>query len=153
MARRDSISFFDGFTDAPEEGERPRRRSDPDAEPWERTYAMWTHLAPMIAFVLVVASSGVVFFTPPLTALVLWLIRKGQSPFIDDHGREAINFQVSLLLLFVPAVILGVLLCGVGVLLTLPAWALLGIAGGAIGANAASRGEFYRYPLCFRFLR
>jgi len=136
----------------PPDSHADRRIHDPDAEQWERSYAMWTHLAPLIAFVLVIASSGIAFFTPPLAALVLWLIKRQESTFVDDHGREAVNFHVSLLVLFLPAILLGVLLCGVGVLVTLPAWALLGIIGGAMASSAASRGDFYRYPACIRIL-
>lgn len=126
---------------------------DPYAEPWERSYAMWIHLGSLIAFAAVVLpSAGVGFFVPALVALVLWLIRRHDSPFIDDHGREALNFQISLLILFIPAIVVGVLLCGVGVLVTLPGWAVLGIVGGAFAASAANRGRYYRYPMCVRLL-
>ena len=52
-----------------------------------RTYAVFNHLV----FLLVPI--------PVLPALVMWLIRKDDSPFLDDHGREAVNFQISLALI------------------------------------------------------
>ena len=44
----------------------------------------------------------------------------------------------------------GVLLCGVGVLVTMPGWVVLGIVGAAFAASAANRGRYFRYPVCVR---
>lgn len=113
----------------------------PDAAPWERTYAMFMHLT----LALVHA-----FPVPVVPALVLWLIKRHESPFIDDHGREALNFQISLLIYALCLVPIGLLTCGVGVILFLPLYAL-GIVGLVLGAVAAHRGEYFRYPMTCRF--
>ncbi len=128
------------------------RHHEADVTPGDRTYAMWTHVGPLIAFGLTVVTSGVSFFVPALVALCLWLARRHDSVFLDDHGREALNFQISLVLLGVVAAVVGLLLCGVGILVTVPAVAVLGVVGGIMGATAAHRGEYFRYPACIRFL-
>jgi len=58
-----------------------------------RTYASWCHWAPLIAQISVVASGGISFFVPSLVALAMWQIKNKDSQFIDDQGKEALNFQ------------------------------------------------------------
>jgi uncharacterized Tic20 family protein len=120
----------------------PARVKDAQAQEWERTYAMFNHLSLLTVHALL----------PVIPALVMWLIKRDRSPFIDDHGREAVNFQISLVLyalLGVPVVAL--LTCGVGAVLWVAVWAL-GIVGMILGAIAAHKGEYFRYPACIRFL-
>jgi uncharacterized protein len=115
------------------------RAADPVAEPWERTYAMLTHLTALLWHA----------FIPIIPALILWLIKKDESPFIDDHGREAVNFQLSLLIYGLASVALFI--CGIG-LLMLPLVYILGIVGMILAAIAAHRGQFYRYPMTLRLI-
>lgn len=132
--------------------ERTMRYSDANATPGQRQYAMWNHLGPLIAYAVALGTSYSTFFIPAIVALALWMARRDEAQFLDDHGREALNFHISLVLLGVASVIVGVLLCGVGVVVTVPAVILLGIIGGITGAVAAHRGEYFRYPACIRFL-
>ena len=117
----------------------PRGRVvDPNVQPWERTYGLLLHLTQLLHLPI-----------PVLPALIMWLIKKDESPFIDDHGREAVNFQISLLIYYV---ISGVLvLCGIGFILCFATW-VLGLVGMILAAIAANKGEYYRYPACIRFL-
>ena len=118
------------------------RMVDPHAEEWERTYAMFTHLSLLTVHMLV----------PVIPAVALWLIKRDKSPFVDDHGREAINFQISLVLYTLIAWPLATLLtCGIGAVLIIPIYAL-GIIGMVVAAVAAHKGEYYRYPATIRFL-
>lgn len=116
----------------------------------QRVYASWCHWGPLIAAVSVIASSGITFIVPPLVALALWQIRNNDSEFIDDHGREAMNFQISLVLLGL--ILIPFVFCGVGVvgLMLLP---VLAIVGGIMGGLGASRGEVFRYPMCIRLIK
>lgn len=87
--------------------------------------------------------ASTVFF--PLLALpaVIWWVRR-RSPFNDDHGREIINAILSYVLLSIlllPTIVLPLVLAAV---------ALVNVVRGAI---AASRGEYFRYPMTFRFVR
>jgi uncharacterized Tic20 family protein len=113
---------------------------DAAAAEWERTYAMFTHLS-LLAFHVAM---------PVLPALILWLIKRDRSPFVDDHGREAINFQVSLVLYYVVGLAL-MAACGLGVLVWIATY-ILGIVGMIIAARAAHNGQYYRYPATIRFL-
>lgn len=117
----------------------PPRFADPDATSSERTYAVLMHLSLLAAHVLV----------PILPLAIMWIIKRKESPFIDDHGREAMNFQISLLIYFVAGTLLTVV--GIGVLIMLATWAL-GIVGMILAAVAANRGEFYRYPATLRLI-
>ena len=107
---------------------------------WERHYALAMHLSLLAIHVAV----------PLVPVIVLYLIKKDESPFIRDHGREAINFQISML---VYAIIGGILVpaCGIG-FAVLTAVYVLGIVGMILAALEANKGRFYRYPACIRFL-
>jgi uncharacterized Tic20 family protein len=119
------------------------RVMDPLAAQWERTYAMFTHLTLLLVHFLPV---------PVIPALIMWLIKRDQSPYIDDHGREAINFQLSLVLYALVVVpIAAIITCGIGAVLWLGVYAL-GIIGMILASVAAYRGQYYRYPATIRFL-
>jgi len=113
---------------------------DAHAQPWERTYAMATHLTLLAIHVAI----------PVVPALVMYLIKKDESPFIRDHGREAVNFQITLIVYSIVGAIM-VAACGVG-LIMLAAVYVLAIVGMVMAAVAAHSGRFYRYPACIRFL-
>lgn len=108
---------------------------------WERTFALFTHLS--LAAVMVIP-------VPVVLALVMWLMKRDQSAFVDDHGKEAVNFQISLVIYGVVGAAL-VPMCGVGIVVATAA-AVLGIVGAILGALAASKGQLYRYPACIRFV-
>ena len=78
--------------------------------------------------------------------LVLWLVRKDDSPYLDDHGRETVNAVISFILYHVAAVITLV-----GIVL-LPVLYVIGVVSVIRGAVAAGRGEYFRYPLTIRFI-
>jgi len=116
-----------------------RVRADGLAE-WERTYSMFMHLTVVLYHVIPI---------PIVAPLVMWLIKKEQSAFVDDQGREAVNFQISLV---VYAILAGILfMCGIGVLLMLGVYAL-GIVGCILGSIAAHKGQYFRYPMTIRFI-
>ncbi len=95
----------------------------------------------------------------PVLVLVLWLSRKQHSPFLDDHGREATNFQLSVLLYIVGLWLFGVALAPMTFgLVLLPivllhvALAVVLVVGVVRGVLFARRGRYYRYPICLRML-
>lgn len=116
----------------------------PDAE--VRSYATFTHIVPLIAHL------GGPVVLPVIAAIVMWQIKKGESPFLDDHGREATNFQISMAIYFALVVPLAAIItCGLGALLAIPLL-VLNIVGCVLAARAAHRGEFYRYPMSIRIV-
>jgi uncharacterized protein len=108
----------------------------------ERTPAMWCHVLSFSGYFLPVIGNV-------LVPLVLWLAMKEDKPFFDRHGREVVNFQLSLMLWYLISMVLCVIFIG---FVLLPALAILHIICGIIGAVRASDGLPYRYPLTIRFL-
>src|SRR5262245_41389441 len=78
-----------------------------------------------------------------LVPLIIWLIKKDQSKFVNDQGKESLNFGITL---FIGHVIGGATICFTFGLLNLAVY-LAGIVFGIIAGMAANRGELYRYPI------
>lgn len=130
---------------------------DPGVTDSERQYTVMTHLMGLLSLLDMTIIGPIVVF-------VLWRVRCRESDFIDDHGREAVNFQLSLLLYVIAGTILGVVLsvvtCGVGAVLftgilglIVIGLSILRVVGCVMGALAAGRREYFRYPMCIRFLK
>ncbi len=89
-------------------------------------------------------------FTGFLGPLIIWLIKKDQSNFVDDQGKEALNFQLTLLIADVIAwascfIFLGAFL--------VPAVMIVRVIFGIMGTMAANKGENYRYPFAIRMIK
>ncbi len=107
----------------------------------DRQYAMLIHLSGFLSYLL-----------GPLAIVVtlaLWLARKDESPFINDHGREAMNYSISIWLYAAMATMLTVILVGCFIL---PALIVFDIIVVIMAAVAASGGRYYRYPITIRFI-
>lgn len=144
MASLAPIAASPGWQEAP-----PPMRPDE-----ERTYAMLLHLSALAGLLI-----GFFFIGP----LVMWLVRKEASPFIDRHGRAAVNFHLSLLAYALAGVVLvgvvAVVTFGLGVLLLLPliivgaiALGILSIVFPIVACLRAQAGQEYAYPLSIRFI-
>lgn len=116
---------------------------DDGAPEAHRTYALFTHLVGLLSL-LDLTLAG------PIGTLVMWRIKANVSDFLDDHGREAMNFQISLVIYSVVGIVLTPLL-GLGVVVLAAVW-VLRLVGCIRGAMAANRGEYYRYPMCIRLI-
>jgi uncharacterized Tic20 family protein len=81
--------------------------------------------------------------------LIVWLMKRGDSPEIDAHGKESLNFQISMLIYDAVAAILCVVLIGIPILIGL--WVLNTVLV-IIASMKASEGKFYRYPFTIRFI-
>lgn len=84
-----------------------------------------------------------------LGPLIVWLAKRGDSPEIDAHGKESLNFQLTWLIYDIVAGILCIVLIGIPILILL--W-LANIVLVIIASLRASEGTLYRYPLTIRFL-
>ncbi len=121
-----------------------------------RAWAVGAHLS---GLALGLISAAVLAFLGPLA---VWLVHR-ENPFIEHHAKEALNFQLTVLVVIIgsaivaiPAVIIGVLTLGFGlVLLAIAALAaiVLWFALPIMAAVKASNGEGYRYPVTIRFVR
>lgn len=83
-------------------------------------------------------------------ALIIWLIKKDQSAYVDEQGKEALNFQITMLIAFVGAWILMFILIG---MLLMPLLLIANLVLCILAALAASKGEHYKYPLAIRLLK
>ena len=79
----------------------------------------------------------------------MWLVKRGDSPEIDAHGKESLNFQLSMLIYDAIAAILCIVLIGIPILIIL--W-IVNTVFVIIASIRASEGQLYRYPLTIRFL-
>lgn len=89
--------------------------------------------------------------------LIVWLLKRDESPGVDAHGKEALNFQISWSIygLVLTAVMVGLWLILLGWIL-IPVLAIGWVAMvilTVIGSIKASNGQLYRYPLTIRFLQ
>lgn len=85
-----------------------------------------------------------------LGPLVVWLVKRGDSPEIDAHGKEALNFQISMFIYSAVSVVFCLVLIGFVFLAVL--WVLNAVFV-IIASIQASDGKFYRYPLTIRFIQ
>ena len=85
-----------------------------------------------------------------LGPLVVWLIKRGDSPEIDAHGKESLNFQISMLIYDVIAFILFIVFIGIPILIAL--W-ILNTVLVIVASIRASEGKFYRYPITIRLIK
>jgi uncharacterized Tic20 family protein len=82
--------------------------------------------------------------------VVVWSLKKNDYSFVDDQGKESLNFQITITIASIVAAFTVLLLIG---FLLLPAVLLFGFVMTIIGAVKASNGEWYRYPLTIRFVK
>ena len=88
-------------------------------------------------------------FFPLFGPLVIWLIYKDRSNFVDQHGREAINFAISMYIYYFIASILCFILIG---FLIYPFLIVAFFAFPIIAAMKADKGELYRSPISIKIL-
>ncbi len=101
----------------------------------ERNLAMVVHILSLFSY----------FLAP----LIIYLIKKDESPFIRDHARNALNFQISLFIYGVVSFILAFILIGFVLLFAL---GILNIVCCIMAAVAANNGKLYKYPMTIPFL-
>ncbi len=108
----------------------------------ERTNAMLCHL---LAFSMYIGLP----FGNILGPLIIWQLKKGESEYVDYHGRESLNFQISVTIYGIVAALLCFILIGIPLLIAIGIGSLVLTIIGAVKANDGDR---YRYPLTIRFL-
>ena len=112
----------------------------PNAE--AKQWAMFAHLAAVAGFVIPFGSI--------VGPLLVWQLKKDVDPFVDQNGKEAVNFQITIAIAAVVCfmlmfVVIGVLLFPVLVLI----WLIFTIIAGV----KANDGVAYRYPMTIRFIK
>lgn len=118
--------------------------SDQPVSDSERNWAVGMHLS--------LLSVHVVAFLWVVIPIILWLAKRKESAFLDDHGRETVNFHISLLIYAGLVAAVSIFTCGVGAVLAVPLYAL-GIIGMIMASVSAGKGQYYRYPMCLRLIK
>lgn len=83
--------------------------------------------------------------------LVVWLIKKDEFPFVDEQGKEALNFHICVLI--VAAIAIPAILCFFIGLVLLVALGIYVLVMTIIAVMKANQGIYYRYPLNFRMIK
>ena len=97
--------------------------------------------------VLLCHLGGLLGFLPPL---IIWLLKKDDSPLVDEQGKEATNFQLTMLICFIASWILCFVFIGI---ILLPIVGIFDLVMIIMATIKASKGEKYRYPLSLRLLK
>ncbi len=116
---------------------------DPLAGPYsptseERTQAMLIHLLSLL--------------TGFLGPLILWLVKKDESQFVNHHGKEALNLQITFFIYSIPLMVITIITFGLAGFLYLPLMILFYVLG-IIGCIRASEGNWFRIPGIIRLIR
>jgi uncharacterized Tic20 family protein len=107
-----------------------------------RTWCILAHATALVGFLVPVAGHIV-------GPLIVWLAKRQDSPEIDAHGKESLNFQISMLIWNAIAAILIIVLIGIPILILLH---ILNIIFVIVASIQASEGKLYRYPLAIRLI-
>jgi uncharacterized Tic20 family protein len=108
----------------------------------ERQWGLFAHLSALSGFVIP--------FGSVLGPLIVWQVKKNEMPFVDDQGKEALNFQITVFLAILVCLVLTVVLIG---FLLLPLVALTALVFSIIGGIKANEGVAYRYPFALRLIK
>lgn len=110
-----------------------------------RLWGMICHLAGLGGLIPIVPVIGSV-----IGPLVVWQLKKDEFGFVDDQGKEALNFQISILIY---AVVSGLLCFACVGFVLLPVVYIFDLIFLLIASVKANDGERYRYPLTIRFIK
>ena len=113
----------------------PLKGGVPDAD--ARTMAMLAHLL-----------GALIGFPGPL---VIWLVKKDEHPFVDDQGKEALNFHITLIFAYVAAGVITAISCGFLFFVAFVPY-VLQVIFGILAAVEANKGVYYRYPMTLRLV-
>jgi uncharacterized Tic20 family protein len=130
--------------------------SDQDAQSWydapnreARYWAIAAHATALIGGFM----GGIPAFLGPL---IVWLVRKDEDAWSAGHGRNALNFNLSILAYGLGLLVISLVTFGIGLLIAIPGWILLALGWFAltvVGAIKAANDQPWRYPLTIRFVK
>ena len=107
----------------------------------EKNWAALSHIASFAGFFIP--------FGNIVGPLLVWVLKKEDSSYVDFHGKEALNFQISVTIYFLIASALVILLIGIPLLLLV---FLFSFIFPVIAAIRASEGVYYYYPFSIRLI-
>jgi len=138
----------------PLETPRDPASSNPSNIPAEqRQWAMFAHLS---AIAGAIVTSGVGGWGTFLGPLIIWLMKKESMPFVEDQAKEALNYNITIAIVFLALWVLVFITIGIGLVIAVPAWIVIGIAWlvfTIIAAVKSNEGTAYRYPFSWRLVK
>jgi len=136
------MSEFETYTAPP-----PPPTGTPSAE--ERQWGLFGHLSTLTGLF----TGGIGNIVGPL---VIWLVKKDTMPFAADQAKEALNFNITLLIVGLIMLLITLFTFFVAAIITIPLGILLSIAWlvlTIIAAMKANEGVAYRYPFTLRLIK
>jgi len=115
----------DDDDDSPRKSKKKKKGGD------DNQMAMFCHLGMLIGGFLI--------------PLIIWMMKKDESKFVDRHGKEALNFAITLLIVHMIGPFTLCILNAVATVMSI-IWIIK-------ASMAASNGEYYKYPICIRFIK
>ena len=126
----------------------------PDVDVHVRQWAMFAHLSALLGGLITAGWAGSVGSI--IGPLIIWLVKKDEMPFVDDQGKEALNFNITVTIVSLGLLLFSLITFGIGFFIAVPCWIIIGIywlVMTIIAAIRANDGEAYRYPICLRLIK
>ena len=116
---------------------------EPQVSKDEQNWAMICHLSALAGFLIPFGN----IFGP----LIVWLIKRAEMPMVDRHGKEALNFQITVAIAVAICIPLIFVLIGIPLMFVVAIGALIMTIMAAV---KVSNGKFdYQYPFAIRLLK
>ncbi len=144
------VLFFIGFIAGPimalvvlikRQKHKSKLRNAPLSEEEENKWAMWAHISTF--------SNALVPLGNFIGPIVIWQLKKNESEFVADQAKEALNFQISLMIYALISFLLIFIFIGVFMIIGLVLFSLIIVIVAGVKAN---NGEYFRYPMCIRLI-
>ncbi len=136
VAGDEEVKGGEGAAESEGAEQQPPQETTKEARMW----AMWCHLLGL--------------FTCFVGPLIIWLVKKDEDAFIDNQGKEALNFQITVAIAFAVASVLTPVLIFVCIGFALvPAVFIADLVFCIVASVKSNSGEAYRYPVSIRFIK
>jgi len=119
----------------PQQGSAVPSGSVPLTQAEDRQWASFAHLGGILGF---------------LPALIIWLVFKDRGEFTNQQAKEALNFQLTIVIAYIVGTILSIIF--IGALISLAAWAV-SLIFSIIAFTKVKEGTAYRYPFAIRMIK
>ena len=116
--------------------------NDQLSEKDERLWATLSHLGVIAGFIIP--------FGNIIAPLVIWLVQREKSAYVDEHAKEALNFQITVTIAAIACFILIFVFIGI---LLLAALGIFSLVVSIIAAIKANQGESYTYPVSLQLVK
>ena len=113
----------------------------------EKMWGMFCHLSGLLGYFAI----GLTFIAP----LICWLMKKDSSKFVDECGKEALNFHLNILAYNILGIAGSIVICGIGLFVFPPLLVLLhfyAIIIQVVAGLKANNGEMFQYPFIYRVI-